>query len=655
MTVQELEKLTVLELRKVAKDNHVVLGAGLSKADIVQKIASSTKEETESEMKPTFSSLPPFSMNNQLDGQMTIDDLEKTEPEPRPAPQLSRPSRSSAWLPDPSKAARPSPETPVKTKQPLVFDASPAWQATPSTPQRREQPSRFSGKPAYQAPATAQQRPAWNPPVPVNRPVSADSPVRVPVVRSNFGPRFGPAARTVSDPVPAAQDPDLLPSPLPDRRFTSASTENDQESMPAMPRTQLESDPAFVPVPSAMSGPRIPEGIPAESGITAPTLEELLASDELTEGSGVLEVHPEGYGFLRAPSLMPSSRDIYVSLAQIHRFSLRTGDFIEGRIRSRRQGDKYNALLLVSRINGIEAETLTDRPVFDELTAIYPNRRISLEGAPEEAENSMRLVDLIAPIGFGQRALLLCPPQTGKREMIRNLANTIHHNYPEAHIMTLLTDVTPEDATQFRETTSGDVLASTFDQPPEFHLRLADIVLERAMRLAEGGADVILLVDSLTRLAKIYTTSATQQGRSLPGMVNPASLFKAKRLFGSARCLREGGSLTVFAAMDIENLSKVDEALPEEFKGSANMVLTFDRYVAAAHIMPALNLSQSYTRNSDMLLDDKQKEGLNYIRTMLGNTKSAVAIPQLMDMMDKTDTNAELLLKMKQWFAIMNR
>ena len=213
----------------------------------------------------------------------------------------------------------------------------------------------------------------------------------------------------------------------------------------------------------------------------------------------------------------------------------------------------------------------------------------------------------------------------------------------------------PEDVTLLRDTVPCPVLASTFDQAPEAHLRLAEIVLERAMRLVEQQKDVVLLVDSLTRLAKIYTTAAAQQGRSLPGMVNPSSLFRAKRLFGSARACKEGGSLTVLAAMDIATGSKVDDSVVEEFKGTANMELMFDQNVARAGVTPSLNLQQSYTKNADILLDDRQKEGLTLIRTMLGSTSSSVAIPQLESMMEKTDTNAALLLKMKDWFALMNR
>ena len=269
--------------------------------------------------------------------------------------------------------------------------------------------------------------------------------------------------------------------------------------------------------------------------------------------------------------------------------------------------------------------------------------------------SALRLIDLIAPLGFGQRALLLCPPDTGKRELLADYARVISANYPDTQVLVLLIDMTPEDVTSFRESVPCPVLASTFDQTPESHLRLTEMVAERAMRLVEQKKDVVILVDSLTRLAKIYTTAAVQQGRSVPGMVNPASLLRAKKLFGAARSMKEGGSLTVIATMDVATGNKVDDSIVEEFKGTANMELLLDQSVAKAGISPAVNLQRSFTKNTDILLNDQQKEGLSLMRQMLGSVSSAVAIPQLLSMMDKAPTNEELLMKMKDWFELMSR
>ena len=574
MTEKELSAMTVIQLRKLAKENNITLGAGIDKAGIIARI------------------------------------LESTEAEQSPAPAVQE-------------------------------EAEPRFQAA----WHNSDAPKFNARPAYQAPGAA-PRPAWQNTTPSGHQLPVQPRVQ-PARSGGFTPRFGPAASAPAapaDPAPVRKDPPApAVSPLPEHRFSDSSYSH---------RITSNYTPAYTPA-------RAPEPFSPmqaqETGISAPTLEELLASGNYEEGSGILELHPDGYGFLRAPSFLPSTKDIYVSMAQIRRFGLRTGDYVEGKIRPQREGDKYSALLYISTVNGVAEEEAFTRPAFDELTPVYPDRRISLETKGGDPMPDMRLIDLIAPIGFGQRGLVLCPPNTGKTTLMRNFATVISRNYPDAEILMLLIDVNPEDATMMRESVPCPVLASSFDQAPEAHLRLSEIVLERAMRLVEQKKDVILLVDSLTRLAKIYTTAAVQQGRSLPGMVNPASLFRAKRMFGAARSCKEGGSLTVIAAMDIATGSKVDDSVVEEFKGTANMELTLDLSVARAGVSPALNLQNSYTKNADILLSDREKEGLTLIRTMLGSASSAVAIPQLLSMMEKADTNEALLLKMKDWFALMNR
>ena len=581
MTENELSAMTVMQLRKLAKEQRITLGAGIDKSGIIRKILESISSPSESPDEPA-------------------DSNESAVAEPR-------------------------------------FQA--AWHNTDAP--------RFNARPAYQAPGTA-SRPAWQNTTPSGHQLPQQPRVQ-PVRPGSFTPRFGPAAAApaaAAESAPPARRETSSPAagPLPEHRFGDNTTYTH--------RISASYNPSYVsarPTDSFIPGPV------QEPGTGTPTLEELLASGNYQEGSGILELHPDGYGFLRAPSFLPSTKDIYVSMAQIRRFGLRTGDFIEGKIRPQREGDKYSALLYISSINGVSEEEAFSRPAFDELTPVYPDRRISLETPGNASLPDMRLIDLIAPIGFGQRGLILCPPDTGKTELMRDFAKVICGNYPDAEVLMLLIDVNPEDATMMREAVPCQVLSSSFDQAPESHLRLSEIVLERAMRLVEQKKDVILLVDSLTRLAKIYTTAAVQQGRSLPGMVNPASLFRAKKMFGSARSCKEGGSLTVIVAMDIATGSKVDDSVVEEFKGTANMELTLDLSVARAGIVPSLNLQNSYTKNADILLNDQQKEGLALIRTMLGSTSSAVAIPQLLSMMEKTGTNEALLLKMKDWFALMNR
>ena len=588
MKENELTRMTVLQLRKLAKDLHITLGSGIDKAGIIQKILSA---QTEEDIAPVLQS--------------------DVSPE---AEQNVAPRFQAAWHNTDSSHASPV------------------------------------SRPTY---SSSYSRPGWQNPAGAGRQVASDTRPAQPVRPIQYPHRFGPGAQPASSSESETQEQLLhrMPSPLPERRIGFSAGETHSFG----PRAAVSVSAA--PVPSFSSSEELPPSPPSQADTASgtPTLEELLASGDFEEGGGILELHPDGYGFLRASSFLPSTRDVYVSMAQIRRFGLRTGDYVFGKIRPQREGDKYAAMLYISTVNGIPEEESLTRPVFDELTPAYPNRRISLESIRGKSHPDMRLIDLIAPLGFGQRALILCPPGTGKNELLTDFASVLSQNYPDAHVMMLLIDVNPEDATLIRDQVPCQVLSSTFDQPPESHLRLSEIVLERAMRLVEQKQDVILIVDSLTRLAKVYTTAAAQQGRSLPGMVNPASLFRAKRLFGSARSCKEGGSLTVIAAMDISTGSKVDDSVVEEFKGTANMELTLDQNVARAGVTPSLNLQQSFTKNADILLDNKQKEGLSLIRTLLGSTSSSVAIPQLESMMEKTDTNEALLLKMKDWFALMNR
>ena len=603
MTENELKAMTVVQLKQLARELKVTLGAGIDKAGIVKKLLA---------------------------------------------------AHEASLSPEEAEAERLAEEVSADMGQPAEPKFQAAWHNSDSPV--------HAARPAHPQPATYGGRPAWQTTSPSGRHLTAEQQHIQPRRPGAAVPRFGPAS--VHSPAPAAEEPaapaapSFSPassygpvSPLPEKRF---SRSGDSGFGPRSSGPVVMSSYSAGPAPSRSYEPFSPIQ-PQETGITAPSLEDLLASGEYEEGSGVLELHPDGYGFLRAASFLPSSRDVYVSMAQIRRFGLRTGDLVEGKIRPQREGDKYAALLYITTVNGVPEESAFTRPVFDEMTPVYPTKRISLEAADGHSQVDMRLVDLIAPLGFGQRALILAPPETGKTDIVCGFARIICQNYPDVQVLMLLIDVTPEDATMIRDSVPCQVLSSTFDQAPEAHLRLSEIVLERAMRLVEQKKDVVLLVDSLTRLAKIYTTAAAQQGRSLPGMVNPASLFRAKRLFGAARSCKEGGSLTVIAAMDIQTGSKVDDSVVEEFKGTANMELTLDQAVARAGVRPAINLQHSFTKNADILLSESQKEGLSMVRAMLSTATSAVAIPQLISMMDKAETNADLLIKIKDWMALMNR
>lgn len=649
MTLSELQSKTVIQLRKIAREQNIILGAGVDKHTMIEKIAASLdlaiEPEQQSFLDPSVpdqlvisAHQPPEEPESAADGTDILPD-ERQSSSSEAAP--SEPETES----DHSMSSVSQPEVKAEPVEPR-FQA--AWHS-PDSPQ------------AHNAQIPVINRPSWQNPAPSSRPLPGEQRA-VPLRPHSFGPRFGPSAVSNapgSENAPVAAQP-AEPQPLPPQPehrmgIPGSGSFGPRAVSPAAPAVQAtESSPAMVPAAPAAPAAEYAQAF-ADTSANAPTLEELLATGDFEEGSGILELHPDGYGFLRASNFLPSSRDIYVSMAQIRRFSLRTGDLIQGKIRPQREGDKYAALLYIDSVNGLPEEEAVNRPFFEELTPVYPTRKISLESKDGTAVPALRLIDLIAPLGFGQRALILCPPDTGKRELLAEYARVITANYPDLHVLTLLIDLNPEDVTSFRDAVPCPVLSSTFDQAPEAHLRLTEMVAERAMRLVEQKQDVVILADSLTRLAKIYTTAAVQQGRSVPGMVNPASLLRAKRLFGAARSLKEGGSLTVIATMDIQTGNKVDDSIVEEFKGTANMELMLDQAVARVGIKPPINLLRSFTKKSDILLDDEQKEGLSLIRQMLGSVPSTTAIPQLLSMMDKAATNSDLLIKMKDWFALMSR
>lgn len=640
MSSLELSSMTVIELRKLAKEKHVRLGAGLSKEGIIHKLAAALTSQEPQEV--------PASVAEETSLQ------EEEAQDQAPGAVDTAPENN---VPQEAPAQPPAREEHVPATQ---FKA--AWH-NPSP--------RYSAKPAYQAPTYA-PRPAWqtrnNAPAAPRTPANAEVPRMNTTRPANYAPRFGPDA---VDPAPAApraaeeyrsfREQPRNHSGFQDSRATYGER-NWNEQRPNFQEGGFGPS-AYSSTASSGYGPRTsytprrPDTgyYNQELGTSNPAVPEMLAAGECGDGQGILEIHPDGYGFLRPENFLPSSKDIYVSMAQIRRFGLRTGDMVVGKTRPQREGDKYAAMLYITQINGSIPDELGERPNFEDLTPVYPSRRIDLESHSGKGSDAMRITDLIAPIGFGQRGLLICPPDTGKTQFLQDFANVVAENYPQATVLVLLIDECPEDVTMFREQVTCEVVASTFDQAPENHLRLADMVLERAQRLVEQKQDVVLLVDSLTRLAKAYTTTAAQQGRNLPGMVNPSSLFRAKKLFGSARCVREGGSLTILGAMNVENGSKVDDTVVEEFKGTANMELVLDQEVAKAGVSPAINLKKSGTKRADLLMTPAELQGLQAIRSILASTHSASAIPHLLSMMDKASGNDELLAKIQEWVALMEK
>ena len=695
---QDFSQLTVLELRKVAKAMGVQLGAGISKAGIVEKLdrARNAKYSDIPAVPMDFTPIPKSddkqeSPVEKAEVPAAVKDEKPSEsPAPankQPVPSAAKPETAAPAGAAPAGAApagaasKPEAEKPAAPAQP-ASDARPAISGFRPAYQAPATPPRFGSKPAYQASSNSfGNRPA--------RPQGND--FARPARPVNYT-RFGPAAqadstndRSYDAPRTTSSWADRRPAygnDLPDRRSAYGSDVPDRrpaygsdlpDRRPAYgtdaPRSAFGTDaPRYsrsYDAPSAFDSGRARQpafnspqrDVPSDlQSMWAGSPSDMLSPAECQDGSGILELHPDGYGFLRGASLTPSNRDIYVSMAQVRRFYLRTGDFVTGKVRPQRDGDKYSAMLYITEVNGCPADSVANRPAFDALTPCYPHEHITLEveGSSNEFLD-MRLIDLVAPIGFGQRGLIHCPPAVDKAHLLSSIANAASICHPDAVVMTLLLGGTPEDATLYRDHTHGEVIASTFDQTPENHLRITDMVLERAERLVEMKKNVILLVDSLTYLSKVYTTAAVQQGRQTIGMVNPVSLQKAKKLFGAARCLREGGSLTIFAVMNIETGSRVDDSIAEDLKGTANMELVLDTAAARAGIYPPVNLLLSGTKRAELIASKEQLDGIKLIHEMLGSLRAVDMIPQLLSMLEKTTNNEDLLVRIKDWAALMKQ
>ncbi len=370
--------------------------------------------------------------------------------------------------------------------------------------------------------------------------------------------------------------------------------------------------------------------------------------DETLVGEGVLEVLPDGFGFLRSPNYnyLPSAEDIYVSPAQIRRFDLKKGDTVYGTIRSPKEKEKYFALLKVDRINSHPPEKAKERIFFGNLTPLFPTERIVMETDKEKL--AMRVLDLTAPIGKGQRALIVAPPKSGKTILMQNIANSIARNHPEVVLIVLGIDERPEEVTDMKRMVKGEVVSSTFDEPPERHIQVAEMALEKARCLVEYGQDVVILLDSITRLARAYNTVQPHSGKILTGGVDAHSLHKPKRFFGAARNIEHGGSLTIIATALIETGSRMDEVIYEEFKGTGNMELVLDRRLAERRTFPAIDVVKSGTRKEELLYHPEELEKIYLLRQALADLTPLDAMNLLLNRLKKTSNNAEFLLSMKE-------
>ena len=374
------------------------------------------------------------------------------------------------------------------------------------------------------------------------------------------------------------------------------------------------------------------------------TSEEMSGYKLTTEGDeiveGILDILPDGYGFLRGDNYLSTPKDVYISMVQIRRFKLDTGDIIKG-ISRFREGEKFPSLIFVGEVNGESPEKAAKRKRFDELTPIYPDERIKLETTSNEY--AMRIIDLISPIGKGQRGMIVAPPKVGKTTLLKKIANSISANTPDAKLIVLLIDERPEEVTDMKRSINGEVIYSTFDELPEHHVKVAEMVLERAKRLVEQGKDVVILLDSITRLARAYNLTIPSSGKTLSGGLDPASLHKPKKFFGAARNIEHGGSLTILATALIETGSRMDDVIFEEFKGTGNMEVHLDRKLSEKRIFPAIDINKSGTRREDLLLTPKEKDTVFALRKAMNSMPVADVTEQVISMMVKTKNNNEFI------------
>ena len=647
---EELQAMTVVQLRKLAKEYGVKLGAGIDKAGIVERLTEALSDAPApapaAAEEPQPAAAPAEKTLNELHEASLSADVTSVAPANgfRPwnsqEPAGYRPAYRPGW-----QSRTPAAREPVQ---------KPAWQRTAT-------PSRF-GPQARPAPEPEEMpmQPAQEPQKP-----ALDNAPRL------DGYRLGYRAAPQRQPYPGRNEygnqgynggyqnrPAYQQSGYPNRSgYQQQSNYGQQNGYRPTGSYQPRS---YAPLQSAEQNfndgvYRLGRDVHFSEQAEAGQLPELLQTIPSEPASGILEVLPDGYGFLRSKSLLPGKQDIYVSMAQVRRFGLRTGDNVEGQARQQRESDKYAALLYVEKVNGEPAKENPERLGFDQLVPVYPTRRIALEDPNGKNSMIIRLVDLIAPMGFGQRAMIAAPPESSRLLLMRELCRAIKRNDPNAVVMMLLIDVAPEDVTEISESVEAEVFASTFADAPETQTRVSETMLERAQRMVENGSNVVILLDSLTKLTRAYQATLAQGSRPMTNTVTPAALVKPKRFFGTARNTRDAGSLTMIATIATETGSRVDEIIFEEFRGTANMELVLCAEEPGDPIQPMINLQLSGTKKDDMLLTADEKEGLRSIRRVLGAATNGEAVVQLVDMMQKTKCNADLLKRLQDWIALWEK
>ncbi|HPJ02727.1 MAG TPA: transcription termination factor Rho [Candidatus Limiplasma sp.] len=605
MLSSDLQAMTVVQLRKLAKENNIKLAAGVDKATIIQKVAKELG----------VSHAPAGGQNEALQAAPLAADVTSVEPRG----DLAETYRSAYQQ--------------VRQARTNLMNR-PGLKNTLNREPQGVNPSRFGPRANYSTPAPS-----------TDNAYGMRQPEQPPLPQKTIdGYKLGYRA---AQPREYGRQEYRSPNRMEYHRPMYPSGSNTHTPQPNRNPEVYYNDAVYKPVRDS----KIIESL--ENG----EIPDALQAQEGEPGEGILEILPDGFGFLRSRSLLPGRKDFYVSVATIRRYDLRTGDFVAGKVRPGRDLDKFAALMYVDTINGKPYDAEAERPLFDELTAIYPNRRIKLESCGTESNWPMRITDLIAPIGFGQRSMIVAPPESGKTIMMQEICKAIKQNDEDAVLMMLLIDERPEAVTEVRDALDGiaEVFATTFDEAPDAQTRVADTMLERAQRLVEQGKNVIVLLDSLTKLTRAYQAAATQGSRTMTNTVTPTALVKPKRFFGAARNTREGGSLTVIATILTNTGSRVDDIIFEEFKGTANMTLWLDTPEANEPMFPVIDMRRSGTKREDMLLEPEAIESLKAVRMVLGSATNREALVQLIDMMSKTTCNADLFVRLKDWVALWEK
>ena len=704
MDYQSLHMKTVVELKKLAKLMGVRVPAGTNKDALVERLleadaASSAKEPPKAKPEPASEvhaekSAPAPDAPTEKPAPRRRGRPPKAKPEAagnpeNKAPKPARGARAKKAESGPAKPVAPEAESaaPVRPEPKEAKEVEAPKSAAPEAPgtagnrvvdSSEGQPAQAATEAAPEAQQAAQTRRPMGTPSNVLHRTASEQQASAPATSERRTFLRQPAARAAQESTPQRR-----PAPgYVNRGFVRAANGGDRVPQAAgeganrpvqravNPRFAPQRQPARFPSTEAVEAAKSQE--PQESTSLRerreplneaerrgpiPAAAEPTISAEEADGAGVLEIQPDGYGFLRAENCLPGPNDIYISIAQIRRFNLRMGDYVVGKTRPQREGDRYSAMLYIHSVNGEPPENAASRPRFEDLVPIYPDERFRLESPTPQGKGdfSLRLVDMLAPIGKGQRGMIVSQPKAGKTTLLKKIANAITAGYPDIQLIVLLIDERPEEVTDMKRSIDGEVVYSTFDEAPENHVRVSEMVLERAQRLVEMGKDVVVLMDSITRLARAYNLVITPTGRSLSGGLDPGALFKPKRFFGAARNIENGGSLTVIATALVETGSRMDDIIFEEFKGTGNMELHLDRKLSDKRVFPAIDMLRSGTRREELLLTEAELDGEMLVRRVLSGGRSQEMAEQIIELMSKTATNAEFFERLKGWIGVFEK